>query len=72
MTEIGMALGNPLNGPRVPGSVGLPFPGVKARIVSDQNVDITQDQLSGELQISGPQIFKEYLIMKTQSAEVYV
>ncbi|XP_040265970.1 malonate--CoA ligase ACSF3, mitochondrial [Bufo bufo] len=35
MTEIGMALTNPLNGPRVPGSVGNPFPGVDVRIATE-------------------------------------
>ncbi|XP_064611465.1 malonate--CoA ligase ACSF3, mitochondrial-like [Liolophura sinensis] len=32
MTEIGMALSNPLHGPRVPGSVGTPMPGVEVCI----------------------------------------
>uniref|UniRef100_A0ABM5ETS9 Malonate--CoA ligase ACSF3, mitochondrial isoform X2 n=1 Tax=Pogona vitticeps TaxID=103695 RepID=A0ABM5ETS9_9SAUR len=35
MTEIGMALSNPLHGPRVPGSVGTPLPGVKVRIATE-------------------------------------
>ncbi|XP_042293983.1 malonate--CoA ligase ACSF3, mitochondrial isoform X2 [Sceloporus undulatus] len=35
MTEIGMALSNPLHGPRVPGSVGMPLPGVKVRIATE-------------------------------------
>ncbi|CAI9568971.1 unnamed protein product, partial [Staurois parvus] len=35
MTEIGMALTNPLNGPRVPGSVGNPLPGVTVRITTE-------------------------------------
>ncbi|NXG48225.1 ACSF3 synthetase, partial [Psilopogon haemacephalus] len=34
MTEIGMALSNPLHGVRVPGSVGSPLPGVEVRIAS--------------------------------------
>jgi acyl-CoA synthetase (AMP-forming)/AMP-acid ligase II len=54
-----MALGNPIDGDRRPGTVGLPFPGVKARIMSDQGVDLTESQLPGEIQISGPQIFKK-------------
>ena len=33
MTEIGMALTNPLKGLRKPGFVGHPFPNVEARIV---------------------------------------
>ncbi|NWW76021.1 ACSF3 synthetase, partial [Climacteris rufus] len=35
MTEIGMALSNPLHGVRVPGSVGTPLPGVEVRIASE-------------------------------------
>ena len=33
MTEIGMALSNPLEGERIEGCVGKPLPGVQARIV---------------------------------------
>ncbi|KAL6082903.1 hypothetical protein STEG23_002597, partial [Scotinomys teguina] len=35
MTEIGMALSNPLTEARLPGSVGTPLPGVEVRIVSE-------------------------------------
>ncbi|NXL91316.1 ACSF3 synthetase, partial [Alectura lathami] len=35
MTEIGMALSNPLHGARVPGSVGTPLPGVEVRIATE-------------------------------------
>ncbi|XP_035298631.1 malonate--CoA ligase ACSF3, mitochondrial isoform X1 [Cricetulus griseus] len=35
MTEIGMALSNPLTEARRPGSVGTPLPGVEVRIVSE-------------------------------------
>ena len=48
MTEVGMALSNPLNGERRPGFVGLPLPGVTARLVD------------GELQLKGPGVFAEY------------
>ncbi|KAM3625791.1 uncharacterized protein V6R79_017668 [Siganus canaliculatus] len=41
MTEIGMALSNPLKGPRVPGSVGLPLPGVEVRIVMNNTSNTT-------------------------------
>nr|XP_028595837.1 acyl-CoA synthetase family member 3, mitochondrial isoform X5 [Podarcis muralis] len=37
MTEVGMALSNPLHGPRIPGSVGLPLPGVQVRIASESS-----------------------------------
>jgi long-subunit acyl-CoA synthetase (AMP-forming) len=35
MTEMGMALSNPLQGPRVPGAVGIPLPGMEIRLVRD-------------------------------------
>ncbi|KAI9017487.1 hypothetical protein BC832DRAFT_569974 [Gaertneriomyces semiglobifer] len=61
MTEIGMGLGNPYEGPRIPGTVGVPFPGVEARIVNENGVDVTNNpKESGELLIRGPQVFKEY------------
>ncbi|XP_065423735.1 malonate--CoA ligase ACSF3, mitochondrial isoform X1 [Chrysemys picta bellii] len=36
MTEIGMALSNPLHGVCVPGSVGTPLPGVEVRIATER------------------------------------
>ena len=48
MTEVGMALANPLHGERRPGFVGRPLPGVSARLVE------------GELQLKGPGVFSEY------------
>jgi malonyl-CoA/methylmalonyl-CoA synthetase len=59
MTEIGMALGNPLHGERRPGSVGVPFPGVEARIV-DEAGHALPDATQGELQIRGPNVFAGY------------
>ncbi|KAI8822216.1 AMP-dependent synthetase and ligase [Fimicolochytrium jonesii] len=61
MTEIGMALGNPYDGPRIPGTVGKPFPHVSTQIISDAGADVTaQPDATGELYVSGPQVFKEY------------
>jgi len=48
MTEVGMALSNPLHGERRPGFVGQPLPGLSARLVE------------GELQLKGAGIFSEY------------
>lgn len=59
MTELGMALGNPLHGERRPGSVGVPFPGVEARIV-DEDGRALPDETPGELQIRGPNVFAGY------------
>ncbi|HKP59636.1 MAG TPA: acyl-CoA synthetase [Polyangiales bacterium] len=62
MTELGMALGNPLKGERRPGTVGLPFPGVEARLI-DSAADGSSHEVPdgpGELQIRGPNVFAGY------------
>lgn len=58
MTEIGMAISNPLHGQRRAGYIGMPLPGVDVRIC-DENDQETQDQ-PGEIQVKGPSVFKEY------------
>ena len=60
MTEIGMALSNPCNGRRRPGTVGQPLPGVEIRLIGEQGEQITSDSLPGEIQIRGPAVFLEY------------
>ncbi len=59
MTEIGMALSNPLIGKRVPGYVGKPLPGVEVRVTDDED-GVLPDGSEGELQVRGPQLFREY------------
>ena len=59
MTEIGMALSNPLNGLRKPGFVGQPLPGVEIRLV-DENGQVVEPGLPGEIQVKGPAVFREY------------
>lgn len=60
MTEIGMALSNPLHGERRPGTVGQPLPGVELRIVNEHGNAVEQEGASGEVQIKGPSVFLEY------------
>jgi len=45
MTEIGMALSNPLLGERKPGFVGTPMPGVKVRIVKHSDIPTTKEEI---------------------------
>ena len=59
MTEIGMALSNPLRGERVPGSVGTPLPGVEARLVAE-NGALVPPGAPGEIEVRGPSVFSEY------------
>jgi malonyl-CoA/methylmalonyl-CoA synthetase len=59
MTEIGMALSNPLRGERRPGMVGVPLPGVDVRLVDESGVVVT-DGTTGEIEVRGPAVFLEY------------
>lgn len=60
MTEIGMALSNPYEGERRPGAVGQPLPGVQIRLQSDSGEPVTEEGVSGEIQVRGPNVFQEY------------
>ena len=59
MTEIGMALSNPLRGERRPGFVGTPLPGVEVRLVDERGAPVVAGT-PGELQVRGPTVFLEY------------
>jgi malonyl-CoA/methylmalonyl-CoA synthetase len=59
MTEIGMALSNPLHGERVPGSVGTPLPGVEVRLVAEQGSPLAPGTPGG-IEVRGPTVFAEY------------
>ena len=59
MTEIGMALSNPLNGERVAGTVGTPLPGIEIRLM-EENGKIVAENEPGEVEVCGPSVFLEY------------
>jgi malonyl-CoA/methylmalonyl-CoA synthetase len=59
MTEIGMALSNPLGGERRAGFVGTPLPGVEVRLVDDRGAPVP-DGTPGEIEVRGPNVFLEY------------
>ena len=60
MTEIGMALSNPLHGERRPGFVGAPLPWRRGAVVSEAGEDVAGGE-PGELLVRGPGVFREYL-----------
>jgi malonyl-CoA/methylmalonyl-CoA synthetase len=62
MSEAGMITSNPLIGPRIPGSVGYPLPGVELRIEGGG---------TGVIEISGPNVFKGYWRMPEKTAEEF-
>ncbi len=59
MTEIGMALSNPLLGTRVAGHVGQPLSNMEVRRV-DASGQALADEVPGEIQVRGPGVFHEY------------
>lgn len=59
MTEIGMALSNPLRGERKPGCVGTPLPGVEVRLI-DEGGGVIGGEGAGEIIVRGKNVFLEY------------
>jgi malonyl-CoA/methylmalonyl-CoA synthetase len=59
MTELGMALSNPLRGQRRPGFVGAPLPGVDVRVVDESGAQVAPG-VAGEIEVRGPNVFLEY------------
>jgi malonyl-CoA/methylmalonyl-CoA synthetase len=70
MTEIGMALANPLHGERVPGSVGVPLPGVEVQLVGDHG-KLVAPGTPGEIEVRGPSVFAEYWRKPDASREAF-
>ena len=59
MTETLMNISNPYVGERRPGSVGLPLPGISARLLRPDGT-LTPDGETGEVYLRGPNIFAGY------------
>ena len=70
MTEIGMALSNPLEGERVPGAVGTALPGVEVRLVDEAGRPVAGGE-PGELLVRGPGLFREYWRRPEATAEAF-
>ncbi len=70
MTEIGMGLSNPYWGERRPGHVGFPLPGVEMRLVNGENDPVGENE-TGEIQVKGPSVFKEYWQMETATQKAF-
>ena len=71
MSETLMNIGNPYEGERRPGAVGLPFPGVSARIVAADGGEVAVDEV-GELLVRGPNVIRHYWRRPDADAEAFV
>lgn len=70
MTEIGMALSNPLHGERIPGCVGARLPGVEVRLVDEDGKEVA-DGIPGEILVKSPGVFLEYWSRPTETQNVF-
>jgi malonyl-CoA/methylmalonyl-CoA synthetase len=71
MTEIGMALSNPLHGERRPGTVGTPLPGMDIQLVSESHAVVPGENEPGEIWARGPGVFREYWNNPVATAEAF-
>lgn len=58
-TESGLDVSNPYDGPRIPGTVGLPLPGIEVAVVDGEGRWLDRGE-AGEILIRGPQVFAGY------------
>jgi malonyl-CoA/methylmalonyl-CoA synthetase len=73
MSETGMLCSNPCRpreGPRLPGSVGKPLPGVGLRIVDDEDAACAPGTV-GHVQVRGPNVFSGYLGLPDKTREAF-
>ncbi len=71
MTETLMNAGNPYEGERRPGTVGLPFPNVSIRIVAEDGGEVGADE-TGELWVRGPNVCDGYWRKPQATAAAFV
>ena len=70
MSETMMNTSNPLDGERVPGTVGYPLPGVDARIVDAEGRELSRGEV-GVIEVRGPNVFAGYWRMPEKTAEEF-
>ncbi|MCU0870440.1 MAG: AMP-binding protein [Burkholderiales bacterium] len=70
MSETGILASNPLDGPRVAGSVGMPLPGVDIRIADPTHRPLPPGE-TGAIQVRGPNVFHGYWGMPEKTAEAF-
>jgi malonyl-CoA/methylmalonyl-CoA synthetase len=58
-TESGLDVSNLYDGPRKPGAVGLPLPGIELSLRDDRGRELADGEI-GEIAVRGPQVFAGY------------
>jgi malonyl-CoA/methylmalonyl-CoA synthetase len=70
MSETVMLTSNPYDGNRVPGTVGLPLPGVSVRVTSSSGEACGVDEIGG-IEVRGPNVFSGYWRMPEKTREEF-
>jgi malonyl-CoA/methylmalonyl-CoA synthetase len=70
MTEAGMITSNPLEGDRLPGTVGYLLPGIEGRVADSEGGELPRGE-PGVLEIRGPNVFRGYWGMPEKTAEEF-
>jgi malonyl-CoA/methylmalonyl-CoA synthetase len=70
MTETGMNTANPLGGERIPGSAGLPLPGVSVRVANGEDGSCAPGEV-GNIEVKGPNVFRGYWRMPDKTREEF-
>lgn len=70
MTETGMITSNPLNGERLPATVGYPLPGVVVRVADEDGTLLNAGEI-GVLEVKGPNVFSGYWRMPEKTASEF-
>ena len=71
LTETGMLTSNPLDGPRKPGSAGLPLPSVTLRITGARSGVPVEPGEPGMIEAKGPNVFPGYWQQPEKTAEAF-
>jgi malonyl-CoA/methylmalonyl-CoA synthetase len=70
MSETMMNTSNPLDGQRLPGTVGFPLPGVQVRVADGAGATRAVGEV-GVLEVKGPNVFSGYWRMPEKTAEEF-
>ncbi|MBI1251591.1 MAG: AMP-binding protein [Alphaproteobacteria bacterium] len=70
MSEACIITSNPLDGDRIPGTVGYPLPGVSLRVAGEDG-RVCEPGAPGMIEIKGPNVFRGYWRMPEKTAQEF-
>jgi len=71
MTETCMITSNPLEGERIPGTVGFPLPDVTVRVADEKTGQPVSPNSIGVIEVKGPNVFRGYWRMPEKTSQEF-